>query len=315
MFRQEVFGASFCRVFALAAVAALLLTAGATARADLLISIDSIGKVKQYNQDTGALLGTLLNVGGADQVTDVAISQGSGRIYVGSGAASGKILRYDFLGNLVDTFATGFGDYVRSLAFGPDGYLYASANGTGRGIYRLDPSTTYSSVTPYIVQDATFGLTFDSSGNLYASTMAGNKVNKYNPTTKALLQTFDFTSIGNQVFGIDVDDSGNVYGASLMNNRVLKATAAGAVSTLISGAPGYTNNVVCGSDGKLYVMGAGNGELWKYNMDGTGGAQFIATGNAWAYGMAWGTVPEPSVITLLFTGVLGLLAYAWRKRK
>ena len=27
------------------------------------------------------------------------------------------------------------------------------------------------------------------------------------------------------------------------------------------------------------------------------------------------TVPEPSVIVLLATGLLGLLAYAWRKRK
>ena len=28
-----------------------------------------------------------------------------------------------------------------------------------------------------------------------------------------------------------------------------------------------------------------------------------------------GTVPEPGTIVLLITGLIGLLAYAWRKRK
>ena len=66
-----------------------------------------------------------------------------------------------------------------------------------------------------------------------------------------------------------------------------------------------------------------NGNYVKFSgiADGTGGFVFYisenpATGSgSQLYGLQIATIPEPSAIVLLVTGLVGLLAYAWRKRK
>jgi hypothetical protein len=43
--------------------------------------------------------------------------------------------------------------------------------------------------------------------------------------------------------------------------------------------------------------------------------QYSAGYNVGMFGLAASTIPEPSTALLLVSGVIGLLAYAWRKRK
>ena len=50
----------------------------------------------------------------------------------------------------------------------------------------------------------------------------------------------------------------------------------------------------------------------------SGLATSLAAGNGeanWAYVKLNAPIPEPGTLTLLVTGLIGLLCYAWRKRK
>jgi hypothetical protein len=59
------------------------------------------------------------------------------------------------------------------------------------------------------------------------------------------------------------------------------------------------------------------GESQLYFGDGTGGSTHADTWNSWMIGSSatQSIIPEPSAIVLLFSGMLGLVCYAWRKRK
>ena len=101
--------------------------------------------------------------------------------------------------------------------------------------------------------------------------------------------------------------------------------------SLVSGAPVVTNpggfNVVTlsqapgGGDVSITINGSSYGSIAPFQ-DGQHGSIEFGSNNDGGVGTVWDYVnvgpaptPEPSAIILLVTALLGLLCYAWRKRK
>ena len=97
------------------------------------------------------------------------------------------------------------------------------------------------------------------------------------------------------------------------------------ISTYLDGTPGLVNQSYSSSQcpaniasGGFLMFGDDDGETWAGKMSmfyfrdsAMTSSQIAALGGASAAGIA---IPEPGVLTVLWTGVVGLLAYAWRKR-
>jgi hypothetical protein len=104
-------------------------------------------------------------------------------------------------------------------------------------------------------------------------------------------------------FVVDDNSGVNIYrSGDLFNDGT---PAAGKVYSIVWKA----DSMSLLEDGTQLASAAGR------SLSGNWGA-FAYTGNtmSWDY-VATSTVPEPSTIALLMTGVFGLLAYAWRKRR
>jgi WD40 repeat protein len=165
---------------------------------------------------------------------------------------------------------------ARGIAMGPDGNLYVAIQ--DRGIYKVP--TDQSSMTQ-VVNDSSSGfgdITFGPDGKLYAAMYGDNKVNRYNTTTGALIDTFVAAGSG---------------GLSLATGIMFNPA---------------TGNLLVGSND--------TGQILQYN--GTTGAYvgvFASGLSPWYFSLTPTAAPEPGTLALLATGLLGLLAYAWRKRK
>jgi hypothetical protein len=118
-----------------------------------------------------------------------------------------------------------------------------------------------------------------------------------------------YAEVGSYIYSIGAVDTANWHNLALVND-------AGTVSFYLDGvAKSSTPNVHASiTPGAFLGLGV--------NIDGTGGMAGgidearIFTFAPGAFQVSdLGFVPEPGTLTLLATGVFGLLAYAWRKRK
>ena len=102
-----------------------------------------------------------------------------------------------------------------------------------------------------------FGITIDSSGNLYISDLQNNRINKVDTSGNVTTYASGF----NNPFGITIDSLGNLYVTNSGNNTVSKVNTSGNVTTYASvfSPLGMTID----SSGNLYVCSYDSGTIFK----------------------------------------------------
>jgi len=320
-------------VLVVLAVLGLTASLAAVAQADTIYvgwRSSPTNRVASYDVGTGATLldplnDPLLKV----QTQGLAISPLDGLLY--AILSDNKTIRkFDPLtGQDKGVFATTAGT-TRPIAIDSNGYLYAglgySTSKEARSIAKYAPDGTLVNATwgspPIIGSTYYFANDLEiRDGKLYGS--SGYGVVYWDLSTGGDPTSVLFTNNSPGVDGIAFGPDGTLYTGHCDD----KAESPNARSVRMTAPPyttlgprilslDYTGNYINDVDywaGKVYA--AGNKYVYRY--DGQNWDQFL-TGSPTATGtsghMAF-MIPEPSTLALLAGGLLGLLCYAWRKRR
>ena len=270
----------------------------------------------------------------------------SGNVYVAD-LSGNQVLKYSSSGALLQTIAPTEGDGIlvapSDVAIGSDGSIYVSAAAGSEYVRKFASDGTYSN--RWAQAAVSLGVATDAAGNVYASGVNGS-LTQYDASGNP---TNSWTGFGSS--GLAFSPSQTIaYGATL-SSLVATDLIAGTTTTLAAlKASGDRSMVAVNSaTGNIYVAERGASAVEEYRGDGT----LIQTWNTWgsagsqasysassaSFGTIFGiavdstsndiyvtdqsgkvvvfneSVPEPGTITLVLTGLIGLAAYAWRKRK
>ncbi|NDJ14901.1 MAG: hypothetical protein EBY17_27545 [Acidobacteriia bacterium] len=103
-----------------------------------------------------------------------------------------------------------------------------------------------------------FGITIDSSGNIYTANGSSNNVTKITPAGVSTI----LGTTGASPFSITIDSSGNVYTANNGSNNVTKITPAG-VSTILGTTGATPSGITIDSSGNVYTANNGSNNVTK----------------------------------------------------
>jgi hypothetical protein len=253
----------------------------------LYVAVQNVNAIQWYNRQTGgAALGSVF----ADTAGGVALgpdTSGDGipDLYATAGWGSGKIIRIA-AGGVASDFATGL-YHPEAIALGPDGNLYVASYGDNK------------------VRQVTIGTAEVFS---FADASGAHGV--------------AFSADGSSLFVGQFTPAANVHQLDAVTGAELN----GSWATGLTGGLTYVSNVRLGpdfnSDGKsdLYAVqnyGDNQGKIAVF--DGSTGVYIndVLTGFSRPFDVIFApsTVPEPGTFVLLAAGLIGLLAYAWRRRK
>ena len=182
------------------------------------------------------------------------------------------------------------------------------------------------------------GMAFDGAGNLYASQVNGNAIDKITPG--GVVSTFASTSQpdilafdrANNLYvghassiekitpggasstfatglyfpmGLAFDSEGNLYAANEGNNTIAKITPEGGVSTFVGTGLNNIRGLACDSANNLYVANIGDNTIRMFTPGGVGSV-FASTGlNNYPTGIA--ITPEPATLGLVAAGLAAMI--------
>lgn len=160
---------------------------------NIYVSSFGTNAVLRYNGQTGAFIDAFVSSGsgGLTNPTD-ALFGPDGNLYVPS-LSPPRVRRYDGqTGAFIDVFI-GAGNGIvggEGATFGPDGRFYL-ANGNGNNILVYDDQGNFQSVfaSGGGLNDV-HAVTFGPNGNVFAPAFGNQRVNEYDGTTGAFVQTF-----------------------------------------------------------------------------------------------------------------------------
>ena len=285
------------------------------------VAVDSAGNV--YVADSGNhTIREMRPVGTNWVVTTLAGLAGS----AGTNDGTGSGARFDYPGGVaVDTngnvyVADTANHTIREVALVGTSWVVTTL--AGRAGYAGSGNAMGSNARFYMP----FGLTVDTSTNVYVADTANHTIRKVRPvgtnwmvTTLAGLTgspgSADGTGGGAQFnwpCGVTVDSAGNVYVADVYNSTIRKVTAAGVVTTLAGSASSFGTNdgtgsaarffgpfgVTVGTNGNVYVADTPNNTIRQVTpggvvttlagLAGTGAGSTDGTGSAARFYLPFG---------------------------
>lgn len=187
----------------------------------------------------------------APYVWSMAVSQ-TGQVFLGTGN-DGKIMRVD--GGKAAVFFDSAELQVTSLAFGPDGRLYAGTSPDGR-VYAVDAT---GKGTPYVDPDDKYiwALRFDSGGRLHIGTGGEGKVLRVGPAQK--LESV-FADQETHIVSLAFDAEGNVLAGSSPGGIVYRISPSGRAVVLLNSGYREIKAVVPAADGSIVAAAFGAGD-------------------------------------------------------
>jgi sugar lactone lactonase YvrE len=237
----------------------------------------------------------------------------SGRI-IYSAVFNGSVQRFDPQTNTTSTLASGF-KVPLDLALEPGGGSVLVSDRTANTITRIN-LTTLATSTLATGHDYE-GIIYDSSGRLFASVHDVNQIWQLDPVTGAKLNSSP-TITGASLDGLTFDRfTGDLF-VSGFNNFIYQVPTSLASVTAIAGIPnadgltsdGAGNIFVVSNDNRLFQFNIGTGTVTPLTpvpgVDGVAPLSGLGAPPA---------IPEPSTLTLLALGTLGVTASVWRRKR
>jgi hypothetical protein len=205
-------------------------------------------------------------------------------------------------------------------AYGSDGYYFLKTAGCGTADSSVVESVLpsyFSSVTAPLTQLA-YGTwcggqyaavnnpTLPISGTV--TNLSGNSVTLWQ-ATKSTSTTFFTITLGEDATFILTVIVGTHNVAGYNTKTITLANSLDATDTVTTDVSSYTNVTSGNADYVFYKISGVEGETITISMTSNGAQSSCA-------GIAFETVvPEPATTVMALTGIAGLLAFAWRKRK
>jgi sugar lactone lactonase YvrE len=201
--------------------------------------------------------------------------------------------------------------YTEGIAFDPNGKLYeATTTPIGSGVvYQISSSGGLASQSfgGLLNGSNPTGIAFDPNGNLYVAISGANKIHK---VSAAGTNLGDFASGLSSPAGIAFDSSGNLYAANFQSNTIEKFSPTGVDLGAFAGPSAGLNGpfgLAFDNDGILWVSNYRGGTIEKLNAAGTN-VGLVSVGNGFnPTFIAFAPVPEPSTLTLLALGGVGVI--------
>ena len=173
-----------------------------------------------------------------------AVTAKSGDVFVATGEA-GRILRVSASGK-VETYATLAEKQVTSIAFGPDGTLYAGGSPGGK-VYRIEggkPSVFYDTKAQYV-----WALAF-SGNSLFVATGLPGEIHRIDgPGSGRRIHA----SVEPHVRTLHVSAAGDLWAGTSGSGLVLKIDRAGNVSTVYDSSKTEVTSIASGPDGRVWA--------------------------------------------------------------
>ena len=187
----------------------------------------------------------------------------------------------------ISTFATGLGG-VWDLAFGPDGYLYATEHDFG-GLAKIAPDGAVTTIVPGNGLCTAHALAYNTEGTLYSMSLDNYLLLALAPdgSLEAIGSGFNSPSGDARGPALLTTPTGDIYVAEASvhgPSRITRVTSGGAtvVTTDVEGPSGLTFDAT----GTLYTTEGPAGRLTRVNSDGS--TTLVVTGLNKPQGLAYG---------------------------